>query len=176
MDFIELVKRRRSIRRFEERPIEREKIELLLDAALQAPSSKNTNSTRFLVVRDKRLIEHISYMRDFGSAFLRNTPLVILVMGDTSLTDLWVDNCAISATYLQLAAESIGLGSCWVHINGRPRLKEQPEQGSAEEYIRTFLPIPADCKVLCAIALGYPAESPKPRQRPDETGRVLWDE
>ena len=97
----------------------------------------------------------MSEMRDYGSAFMVGAPVVVLVMGVKDATDLWEINCAISATYLQLAVEAEGLGSCWVHVAGREHAKGHPEMGNAEGYLRTFLPIPEECGVVCAVALGY---------------------
>ena len=95
MDFFELANRRRSLRKFSDRKVEREVVEKILEAALTAPSSRNSHSTRFLVVEDRDLIRHMSYMRDYGSAFMAEAPVVVLVMGDRGATDLWIDNCAI---------------------------------------------------------------------------------
>lgn len=165
MDFFEVVEQRRSLRKFSDRTVERSAIEKIIDAAELAPSSRNSRSTRFLVVTDRLLIDHIALMRDYGSSFLRGAPAVVLVMGDVQISDLWLDNAAIAATYIQLAAEASGLGSCWVHVNGREHQQGKPQMGLAEEYLRTFLPIPAECRVLCAIALGY-SPYDKPRERP----------
>ena len=114
-------------------------------------------------------------MRDYGSAFMAEAPVAILVMGDKNATDLWLDNCAISATFLQLAAEAEGLGSCWVHVEGREHAKGRPEMGNAESYLRTFLPIPENCGVECVIAMGYsPYAEVKPRPVQDNSDKVAW--
>jgi nitroreductase len=105
---------------------------------------------------------------------MKDCPMAIMVAGDESVTDLWVDNCSISATILQLAVTDAGLGSCWVHINGRPKLKAEPEGKSAEEYLREFLPIPAEWRPLCFIALGYPAQEVKPHSEKDDSDKVIW--
>lgn len=175
MDFLELTNRRRSLRKFSDRKVEHQTIERILEAALAAPSSRNSHSTRFLVIEDKALLKHMSYMRDYGSAFMAEAPVAIMVMGDKNATDLWIDNCAISATFLQLAAEAEGLGSCWVHVAGREHAKGHPEMGDAESYLRTFLPIPEDCGVECVIAMGYsPYTEVKPRPVQDNSGKVAW--
>ncbi len=155
MTLTEVLKTRKSVRRFADRPVPREIVDRLLELAATAPSSKNSRSTRFLVVDDRETLEKIALMRDFGSTFVAKAPCAIIVTGDTTATDLWLDNAAISATILQLAAVEAGLGSCWVHINGRPRLHKQPDGENATDYLRTFLPIPDACNPLCAIALGF---------------------
>ncbi len=174
MTLTELLRKRRSVRRFDGRGVPRELLETLLAEALTAPSSKNTRSTRFMVVENRETLERISRMRDFGSAFIAEAPCAVAVLGDSSLTDLWVDNCAISATVLQLAAEEHGLGSCWVHVNGRPHRKEEPDGLSAEEYLRGFLPVPDGWRVLCFVVLGYPEKVPAPHSERDDSDKVIW--
>ena len=97
-------------------------------------------------------------MRDYGSAPLTAAHSVIVVLGDTSKTDLWVDNCAISATFIQLAVTSMDLVSCWVHINGRTRLRVQPDGERADTYVSELLGIKDGLRPYCAIAIGYPQE------------------
>lgn len=174
MTLSEILFRRRSVRKFTDRKVDRQTIDKILEAALTAPSSKNTRSTRFMVVDDPTMLERISQMRDSGSAFVKNAPMAVIVLGDTALTDLWVDNCAISATILQLAAEEQGLGSCWVHVNGRPRKKDAPDMGTAAEYLRKLLPIPASWNPLCVVALGYAADYPAPHTAGDDSDKVLF--
>lgn len=174
MTLSEILFRRRSVRKFTDRKVDRQTIDKILEAALTAPSSKNTRSSRFMVVDDPTMLERISQMRDSGSAFVKNAPMAVIVLGDTALTDLWVDNCAISATILQLAAEEQGLGSCWVHVNGRPRKKDAPDMGTAAEYLRKLLPIPASWSPLCVVALGYAADYPAPHAAGDDSDKVLF--
>lgn len=174
MTLSEILFRRRSVRKFTDRKVDRQTIDKILEAALTAPSSKNTRSSRFMVVDDPTMLERISQMRDSGSAFVKNASMAVIVLGDTALTDLWVDNCAISATILQLAAEEQGLGSCWVHVNGRPRKKDAPDMGTAAEYLRKLLPIPASWSPLCVVALGYAADYPAPHTAGDDSDKVLF--
>lgn len=158
MEFFEVIAKRHSVRKFEDRPVERDVIDAVLNAAQTAPSSKNCRSTAFMVIEDRDTIAAISEMRDFGSAFVRNAPAVVVVMGDETKTDLWVDNCAISATFVQLAATAMDLGSCWVHVNGRPRSREDASLGDAESYLKNLLGVKDGMRILCVIALGYPLE------------------
>lgn len=162
MDFKDLIVKRRSIRKFSDRPVPREVVDRLLAEALTAPSARNTRTTRFLVVDNPELVARMADMRDYGSGFMKNAPLAIVVLGETSTSDLWRENAAISATVLHLACVDEGLGSCWVHINGRPRRKDDPQGETAADYLRTFLPIPDSCEPLCALAIGYSDFTPAP--------------
>ncbi len=174
MTLTEILKKRRSVRRFEPRDVPREIVDGLLAAALMAPSSKNTRSTRFMVLDQPEVLERLAAMRDFGSSFLATSPCAVLVCGDSSATDLWLDNAAISATILQLAAEDAGLGSCWVHVNGRPRKREEPDGANAADYLREFLPLPASWNPLCVIALGYSVEPARPHSPKDDADKIIW--
>ena len=173
MEFKELIAQRRSIRRFSDRPVPREVVDRLLAEALTAPSARNTRTTRFLVVDDPSLVARMADMRDYGSAFLKGAPLAILVLGETPESDLWRENAAISATVLQLACVDEGLGSCWVHVHGRPRRKEAPEGEKAADYLRSFLPIPDSCEPLCAVAVGYSDFHPAPLPPHDDQARII---
>jgi nitroreductase len=112
MEFKQLIEKRRSVRKFSDRKVPREVVERILQATFTAPSSRNSRSTRIFVVENPEIIEKMSQMRDYGSAFLKNAPLAFVVAGDTSLTDLWSVNCSISTTMLQLACVEEGLASC----------------------------------------------------------------
>ncbi len=174
MTFNDIISHRRSRRRFESRPVEKDKIDAILRAAFKAPSSKNCRSTRLAVVEDRETLAKIADMRSTGSAFVKDAPVAIVVMADPALTDLWVDNCAITATIIQLAAESLGLGSCWVHVNGRLHREHQPEKGAAGEYLHTFLNVPKNYNFLCVIVLGYPSDNPKPHPEQDDSDKVFF--
>ena len=164
MDFQQVIEARRSVRKFRDEEVPHEVLAQAIEAALQAPSSRNSRSTRFLAVRD------------YGAVPLAGAPAAVVVMGDRAASDLWVDNAAIAATILQLALVDAGLKSCWVHVNGRPRSKEQPDGEQAVDYLRTFLPIPEGCGVLCVIALGYSDFEPKPLPAGEPVERVQWVE
>ncbi len=155
MEFKEILIKRRSIRKYSGEQVEQEVINQLCEATLAAPSSRNSHSTHLLVLRNGETIEKMAAMRDYGSAFIKGAPTVILIMGDRDATDLWQVNCSISATTMLLSATDLGLSACWVHVEGRPHKKDQPEGLSAEEYLRTLIDIPENFSVLCAVAVGY---------------------
>ena len=94
MEFKELIAKRRSVRKFTDREVPREVVDRILAEALSAPSARNTRTTRFLVVDDPALVARMAEMRDYGSAFLKGAPLAVLVLGDTSASDLWRENAA----------------------------------------------------------------------------------
>lgn len=155
MEFLEVIQKRHSVRKFTDQPVDREIIDAIIDIAQTAPSSKNTKSSAFMVIEDPDTLKALSEMRERGSAFMAGAQAAIVVMGDSSKADLWVENASISATFIQLAATALDLGSCWVHVNGRPRSKEDASLGTAEDYVKELLGIKDGYRVLCIIALGY---------------------
>ena len=174
MELKNILNSRRSVRKFSPVKVEREKLERVAAMALQAPSSRNTRSTRLLIVEQKELLEKLSKMRDYGSAFMKDAAAAIVVMGDKESSDLWIDNCAITATILQLAIVDEGLASCWVHVNNRPCLKDEPEGAKADDYLREVLDLPEKYGILCAVALGYSDFQPAPLPPYEGEERIMW--
>lgn len=159
MDFLEVVEKRRSVRKYSDRPVERELLDAIVRVAQTAPSSRNSKSSAFLIVEDRDMLDALSQMRDYGSGLLSGAQAAIVVMGDETKTDLWVDNCAISATFIQLAVTAMDLVSCWVHCNGRPCKKDEPDGAKATDYVRELLGLKDGLNPYCVIAIGYPEEN-----------------
>ncbi|MFI3247617.1 MAG: nitroreductase family protein [Rikenellaceae bacterium] len=176
MEFKDIVATRRSIRKFSDRKVEQDILKSVVDAAISAPSSRNCHSTSFLVVTRPELLKKIATMRDYGSAFVKNAPAAILVMGDRTKTDLVQVNSSISATTLLMAATDAGLSACWVHVEGRPQLKDEPNGAQAIDLLREILPIPEECDVLCAIAIGYSDFEPAPLPEFDRSDMIKFVE
>jgi len=159
--FMDLIANRRSIRRFTTDKVETEKIELLKEAALRAPSSRGVNPWEFIFITDRNLLKKLSGAKPHGSTFLKDAPLGIVVCADPEKSDVWVEDASIAAIFIQLAATYLELGNCWIQI--RERLHD--ENQTAEAYIADQLNIPSHLKVESMIAIGYPAESKSPHQK-----------
>ena len=155
MDFLQVIEKRHSVRKYSDRPVERELLDAIVKVAQAAPSSRNSKSSAFMIIEDRDTLDALSQMRDYGASPLKSAQAAILVMGDTTKTDLWVDNCAISATFIQLAVTAMDLVSCWIHINARPVLKDQPDGAKAEDYVRELLGIKENMHPYCLVTIGY---------------------
>ena len=153
-----MIEKRKSVRKYSDRTVEREILDAIVKVAQTAPSSRNSKSSAFMIIEDRDTLDALSQMRDYGASPLKNAQAAIVVMGDTSKTDLWVDNCAISATFIQLAVTAMDLVSCWIHINGRPVLKDNPDGAQAQDYVSDLLGIKDGLKPYCAVAIGYEEE------------------
>lgn len=151
---LDLLRKRRSIRQYQARPVEPETIDLLIEAALRAPSSRGYNPWEFVVVTDPQTRRQLAAAKMHGSGFLAEAPLNIVVAADTDKTDVWVEDCSIAAIVLQLTAESLGLGSCWAQI----RLRPHDPKTSADAYVKQVLGLPDRFAVECILGFGEPAE------------------
>ena len=155
---IELLRTRRSIRQYADRPIEPEKVDLLREAALRSPSSRNIDPWEFIFVDDRELLAPLAKCKPHGAAFLEHAALGIVVCGGSRESDTWIEDCSIASILIQMVAQSIGLGSCWVQVRNRMF----DDQTTSEQYIQDALRIPEHIKVQSIIALGYPAETREP--------------
>ncbi|MFV0482688.1 MAG: nitroreductase family protein [Bacteroidales bacterium] len=167
MKLIPSIETRRSYRSFNNKPIEQEKIEILKESVLRAPTSKNKQAWEFVIITDKSLNEKLSVAKPQGGAFLAQCPLSFVVCGNIDETDCWVEDTSIASTLVQLQAEALGLGSCWVQI----RARQHDESTSAEEFIQDLLSIPANYKVLAIIGIGYFDKPKSPRSKES----LKWD-
>jgi nitroreductase len=156
--FMSLIRTRRSIRQFQAAPVEKEKVELLVEAALRSPSSRGSTPWHFVVVTDRGMLEGLSRAKAHGSSFLKGAALGIVVCADAAKSDVWVEDASIATIMIQLAAESLGLGSCWIQI--RERMHDQTQ--TAQAYMAGLLQLPPGMMVEAMVAIGYPAETKPP--------------
>ena len=166
-EFHDMLFTRHSIRKYTDEPIDGEHVKLLLEAALLAPSGKSVRPWEFVVVEDKEVLAKMSECRPFGSGPVAKCKLAIVVCGDPGKTDVWVEDCTIAATYIQLQAEALGLGSCWIQMRGR----FDKDNNDSADLIRELLDIPGEQQVECIIVLGHTDEV----RRPVDPDKLLWE-
>jgi nitroreductase len=153
-DTIDAIRNRRSIRCYGDRPIAPEVLSRLEDAMLRSPSSRGLRPWRFVFVTDRAKLTELSRAKEHHAGFLADAALGVVICGDETVSDAWVEDCSIAATVLMLAAASLGIGSCWVQI----RMRQRGDGSSAEGYVRGILGLPEQLRVECIVSLGEPAE------------------
>lgn len=164
---LELLRQRRSIRKFKQQPVEPEKIEQLSEALLRSPTSRNLQPCQFVLVDDPQLLQQLATAKAHGTSFFATAPLAVVIAADPTLSDVWVEDCSIAAIITQLAAEDLDLKSCWAQLRMRPHDNEC----NATEYVRELVGLPERMEVPIVIAVGYPDEEKvgHPRESlPDE--------
>ncbi len=152
---IEILRKRRSIRKYTEQKIEPRKIEVLKEALLRSPSSKNINPWEFIFINDPEKIQKLKECKPHGVTPLSTAPFAVVICADETKNDVWIEDCSIASILLQLTAQSLGLGSCWIQIRNRM----YSDKISSEKYIQGILAIPENYKVLSIITIGYPAKN-----------------
>jgi len=156
--FSELIKNRRSTRKFTSEELKQEEVVSLLKAALMSPSSKRANPWQFIVVDDKETLAKLAKCKDKSADFIAEAALAIVVTADPLASDVWIEDASIASIMIQLQAEDLGLGSCWVQVRERFTATGM----SSDEYVHGILDIPLQLQVLSVIAIGHKGMERKP--------------
>ena len=157
-NFSELIKNRRSMRKFTDEELTQDQVVALLKAALMSPSSKRSNPWQFIVVDDKETLQKLSMCKEMGASFLKDAALAIVVMADPLTSDVWIEDAAIASLMIQLQAEDLGLGSCWIQVRERFTATGIP----SGDFVHNVLEIPLQLQVLSIVAVGHKGMERKP--------------
>ena len=156
---IENIMTRTSIRQFKEQPVEQEKVDIMLKAAMAAPTAVNLQPWHFIVITDKKAIGLLSGNQP------TNAPLLIAVCGNTDKTtmengnklpDFWVQDVSAATENLLLAAHALGLGAVWTGVY--PVMERTAE-------VANVLNCPPNIIPLAVVRIGYPDEAPEPKDK-----------
>ncbi len=161
MDFAEVVKNRRSVRAFQQRKIEEEKMRWILEAMNSAPSAGNLQAYEVVLVKDEERKKQLAQAA-LEQDFIAEAPEVLVFFahpkrcswryGKRGVQLYCIQDATIACAYAQLGATAVGLASCWVgaFLDGQ---------------VRRIVGAPADLVPICILPIGYPAESPAPTPR-----------
>lgn len=169
MDAIEAILTRRSIRRYTDEPVSEEAVTTLVDAAMAAPSAMNERGTRLVVVRERDTLARLAKASPF-SHMLAEAQLAFVVCGDT-LADrfpgmrYWTIDASAATQNVLIAARALGLGAVWIGVYPwKSRMK----------VVGSIVGLPIHVKALAMVAIGHPAQEPKPREAYNPS-RIHWD-
>ena len=167
MELSEIMRHRRSIRKYTDEPVPEEALERILQAALLAPTSMNKRPWEYYVIKDRQILKELSQAKQHGAALLEGCDTAVAVFADSDLSDVWVEDCSIALAYMDLMASSLGVGSCWVQMRNR-----RDQSGSdAEENVRNALGVDLPYRIVGILALGMPAED----KAPYDLQSLMWD-
>ena len=162
-----MMKKRRSVRSYTGEPIADEKLELVLQAGLLAPSGRRIQPWEFIVVRDRATLSSMAECREGAAKMLAGADCAVVVLADSEKTDVWVEDCSIAMAFMHLAADSLGLGSCWI----QGRLRNAPDGRSTEDYLRELLGFPEKYRLEAILSLGMTDRHPEARNE----NELLWE-
>lgn len=154
MNLMELLLKRRSVRKYTEEAVSEQDLNRILSAGLSSPSGRNRKPWELLVVRDRQMLEQLSHCRVGAARMLAKAGCAILVFADSEKTDVWTEDCSIVMSNMHLMASALGLGSCW--IQGRNR--EAENGNTTDVYCRELLSVPDGYVLEAILSVGVPAE------------------
>jgi len=187
MKFEDMLKNRRSIRKYQDKPVSLETIKEMIKECTLAPNAGNEQPWKFIIVNNREMLKRMSaeskknilariaadpndYARKYQGMLenealnvFYNAPALVIILGPSNLKNLKVD-CALAASYLMMAATSRGLGTCWINLG-----TEIKDPGMINE-----LGIPDDCTIVAPIILGYPEKiTAAPKRREPEILKII---
>jgi nitroreductase len=148
---LDAIRKRRSIRKYKKKPVEQEKLDEILRAAMFSPSAMHRRPWEFIIVRDQDMKNSLARATPWCS-FVKEAPVVVIITA-AATESWWIEDCSIAAEAIYLEAENQGLGTCFCQI-----LNTTGPEKNGEEYVRQLIGAPKDLRVLCMMPLGYPGE------------------
>ncbi|MDO5859652.1 nitroreductase family protein [Methanobrevibacter sp.] len=163
MNLIDIMLKRRSVRKYKDEDITKDKLDSILKAGLLAPTSRNRKPCNFLVVENKQTLERLSKSKKTGAEMLASCSKAIVVVANTMISDTWIEDSSIALIYMHLMASSIDVGSCWVQIH----LRKTGDGKDSEEVVKEIVGIDDYFRVVGILALGVPDDEVKPHTLDD---------
>ena len=160
MDLLEVMRSRRSVRRYTDEKISDEQLKKILSAALLAPSGHSKYPCEFIVVKNRELLEKMSHCRKGVAKMLDGAAAAVVVVADKNKSDTFVEDSCVAMMSMQLLAASLGIGNCWIQVRNR----EAEDDSSSENFLRGILNFPENFACQAILSLGYPAKPPKARE------------
>jgi nitroreductase len=168
-EIIQTIYQRRSIRKYQDKPVEREKLVELIKLAMAAPSASNSQPLEFIVITDREILANI---REFMRMAKFKVPAAILVLGNplkatnAAGKHFWIQDGSAAIENILIGAVAMELGACWIGIHPLPPF---------ERSIRRLFSLPDHVFPLSLVMVGYPDEFPEARTQFDERA-LYWDE
>lgn len=158
-DLMEMILKRRSIRKYTGEPVPEELLQQVLEAGLASETSRSRFAWEFIVVRDKEMLAKMAHFRLHSAMMLEGAFAAVVVLMDEDKTDVWTEDASIAMAHMHLMADHLGLGSCW--IQGRLRECEDGSM-SSEAYLRELLGFPENMRLEAVLSIGMIADHPAP--------------
>lgn len=149
MSLLNTILNRRSVRSYADEEISDKILENILNAGLLAPTSRNRKPCEFIVVKNKKMLHDLSLAKDSGSSMLDNANTAIVVIADSTKADTWIEDSSIALAYMDLMANSLGIGSCWCQIHLRYANEEK-----SEDIVRNILSLENKYRIVGILSLG----------------------
>lgn len=151
MDFIlNVFRKRRSHRKYSGGLIDENALKQIMEVGITSPTGDNFKTIELILIKEKKMLNELASIRKAGTKMLDGAGAAIVILADAYKTDLWIEDATISASYMHLFADALGLGSCWIQV----RARDTVDGRQFEDALRTKLDIPEHLKPLCILSLG----------------------
>lgn len=171
MELLQIMKNRRSVRKYTDDKVPADKLNKILQAGLLAPSSKNIRPVEFIVIEDESILKKLSKSKAAGAGMLSNAACAVVVIGDTRKADAWIEDCSLAMGYMLLMAENLGVAACWV----QERLRKTLLETDSSAYVKDLFKLPDYYEVEAILSLGIPKRSEEPRAwNETEQDKIHW--
>ncbi len=162
MDAIDALKGRRSIRSYEDKPVPREMLEEIVDAARLAPTANNFQPWEFIVVTERDMLAKVADLTDYGKFIAQSGACVVVFAKNVKR---YIEDGSAATENILVAAHALALGACWVA--GYKKAYAEP--------LRELLGVPAGLKLVALVAVGYPAEKAEPHGKRPLSEVLHWE-
>lgn len=158
MQLIDMLRNRRSVRKYSDEDIDNDNLKQILQAGLLSASSRGKKPWEFIVVKDRKMLDKMALCRNGAANMLKNAAAAIVVIADSDVSDVWTEDCSIAMSNMHLMADSLGIGSCWI----QGRLRQAANGTDTETYLRELLGFPDNYRLEAMLSLGMSDNHPKP--------------
>ena len=160
MDMLEIMRSRRSVRRYTDEKLSDDQLKKIVSGALLAPSGHSKYPCEFIVVTNRGLLEKMSHCRKGVAKMLEGAAAAVVVIANKDKSDTFVEDSCVAMMNMELVATSLGVGNCWIQVRNRDAEDDTP----SENYLRGILNFPENFACQAILSLGYPAKAPRARE------------
>lgn len=156
---LEIIRKRRSIRTFVKKDVEKGKLNEILKAAMFSPTARGLRPWEFIIVTNGETKNKLSKATPYSSS-VKGAPVIVVICYDINKGRRFKEDCSICAENIYLEATNQGLGTCFIQIADGT----EADVGNPEEFVKKVLSIPENFRVQCLMPIGYPAKQPEPHK------------
>lgn len=160
IDVMHSLRMRRSVRKYAGEPIPDEVLDQVLEAGLLSASGRRLRPWELVVVRERKTLDALAQCRAAGSQMLEGADAAVVVVANADAADTWIEDCSIVMANMHLAADALGLGSCWI----QGRMREAADGRSTRDYVADLLGLPEGYQLEAVLSLGMLADHPASRE------------
>lgn len=172
MDLLDIMRHRRSVRSYLFEHVCEEDMQKIIQAGLLSASGRAKYPWELIVVKNHDTLKQMTNVREGSADMLKQADAAIVVIGNESCSDVWIEDCSIVMCNMHLMADALGLGSCWI----QGRVRKAADGRSSDAFLRQLLKYPDTYQLEAILSIGKPQSHPSPREQDDLQMNKVHDE